>query len=316
MKVLFLDTAHDVIRQELEAAGHECQQWDGATTLPAIAATYEGFIVRSKVKIDREVLDAAVKLKFIGRVGAGLENIDVEYAREKGVKIYNSPEGNRDAVGEHALGMLLALMNKLLIADDEVRRGIWLREENRGSEIKGKTVGIIGYGNMGTAFAQRLQGFDCRVIAYDKYKSGFGNSLVEEVDYDTIFRDTDILSLHVPLSDDTRMLVNTGYLSRFKKPLWLINTARGPVVDTAALLSAIETGRIKGAALDVLEFEKFSFEKLDFDQLPPTFKKLVQSNKVILSPHVAGWTHESKYKLGKVLVDKIIKDRDDEVARW
>lgn len=308
MNTLFLDTAHDVIRQELEAAGYKCEQWDGTTSLLSIAGNYEGFIVRSKVKIDREILDAAVKLKFIGRVGAGLENIDVDYARANGIKVYNSPEGNRDAVGEHALGMLLALMNNLLIADDEVRRGIWLREANRGSEIKGKTVGIIGHGNMGSAFAQRLQGFDCRVIAYDKYKTGFGNEKVEEVDYDTIFRETDILSLHVPLTEETRMLVNSDYLSRFKKPIWLINTARGPVVDTAALLSAIDNGQVKGAALDVLEFEKFSFEKLDFDQLPEIFKKLVQSNKVILSPHIAGWSHESKYKLGKVLVDKIVKE--------
>ncbi len=308
MNTLFLDTAHDVIRQELEAAGYKCEQWDGTTSLLSIAGNYEGFIVRSKVKIDREILDAAVKLKFIGRVGAGLENIDVDYARANGIKVYNSPEGNRDAVGEHALGMLLALMNNLLIADDEVRRGIWLREANRGSEIKGKTVGIIGHGNMGSAFAQRLQGFDCRVIAYDKYKTGFGNEKVEEVDYDTIFRETDILSLHVPLTEETRMLVNSDYLSRFKKPIWLINTARGPVVDTAALLSAIDNGQVKGAALDVLEFEKFSFEKLDFDQLPEIFKKLVQNNKVILSPHIAGWSHESKYKLGKVLVDKIVKE--------
>jgi D-3-phosphoglycerate dehydrogenase len=203
--------------------------------------------------------------------------------------------------------MLLSLLNHLRRADRQVREGIWLREENRGTEIKGKTLGIIGYGNMGSAFAQRLQGFNCRVIAYDKYKSGFGNQWVEEVDYETIFRETDILSLHVPLAEETRLLVNNDYLSRFAKPLWLINTARGPVVDTASLLSAIENGRVNGAALDVLEFEKFSFEKLNFDQLPETFRKLAESNKVILSPHIAGWTQESKYKLGKVLADKILR---------
>jgi D-3-phosphoglycerate dehydrogenase len=312
MKVLFLDSAHAVIEQELKASGFECEHWDGQTSILSLAADYCGFIVRSKIRIDREILQAATQLKFIGRVGAGLENIDVEYARKKGVKVFNSPEGNRDAVGEHALGMLLALVNNLLRADTEVRNGLWLREENRGTEIKGKTVGIIGYGHMGSAFAQRLKGFDCRIIAYDKYKKAFGNELVEEVDYDTIFRETDILSLHVPLTDETRMLVNSNYLQRFQKPLWLINTARGPVLDTNALLSAIENGKVKGAALDVLEFEKFSFEKLQFDELPEAFRNLAKSGKVILSPHVAGWTHESKYKLGKVLVDKILSEFSSE----
>lgn len=308
MKVLFLDSTHPVIEQDLKASGFDCEHWDGQTDILALAGNYTGFIVRSKIKIDKEILDAATQLKFIGRVGAGLENIDVEYAQQKGLKVYNSPEGNRDAVGEHALGMLLALLNNLLRADKQVRNGIWLREENRGTEIKGKTVGIIGFGNMGTAFAQRLSGFDCRIIAYDKYKTGFGNAKVEEVDYDTIFRETDILSLHLPLTEETRMLVNSNYLEQFHKPIWLINTARGPVVDTKALLTAIESGIVRGAALDVLEFEKFSFENLQLNELPESFQNLVKSRKVILSPHVAGWTHESKYKLGKVLVDKILND--------
>lgn len=304
MKILFLDTAHEVIRQEMEDKGYQCEFWDGKTPVASIAKNYIGFIVRSKIKIDKAIIDSAENLKFIGRVGAGMENIDMAYAKTKGIKVFNSPEGNRDAVGEHAMGMLLSLMNNMRRADAEVRKGIWKREENRGTEIKGKTVGIIGYGNMGTAFAQRLQGFECNIIAFDKYKKGFGNALVAEVDYETIYRETDILSLHVPLTNETSQLVNAEYINRFHKPIWLINTARGPVVNTEALLNALNSAKVKGAALDVLEFEKFSFENLD--KVPETFKQLADHNRVILSPHIAGWTHESKYKLGKVLSDKIL----------
>ncbi|MCF8331097.1 MAG: hypothetical protein K9H84_01455 [Bacteroidales bacterium] len=304
MKILFLDTTHEVIRQELENEGYICDFWNGIAPVTSIAKSYIGIIVRSKIKIDKPILDSAENLKFIGRVGAGLENIDVRYAEKKGIQIFNSPEGNRDAVGEHTLGMLLSLMNNIRRADAEVRKGIWKREENRGTEIKGKTIGIIGYGNMGSAFAQRLQGFECNIIAYDKYKKEFGNDLVTEVDYETIYRETDILSLHVPLTDETSQLVDVEYINRFQKPIWLINTARGPVVNTAALLNALNTAKVKGAALDVLEFEKYSFENLD--EIPETFKLLTGHDRVILSPHIAGWTHESKYKLGKVLSDKIL----------
>lgn len=309
-KILFLDTTHDVIRQKFEQQGYKCAYWDGSKELTKIANSYTGFIVRSKTQIDRNILDAAVNLQFIGRVGAGLENIDTEYARQKGIKVYNSPEGNRDAVGEHTLGMLIALKNNLLRADKEVRQGIWQREGNRGTELKDKTVGIIGFGNMGSSFAMRLSGFDCNIIAYDKYKSGFGNEWVREVDYATIFRETDILSLHVPLNDETRYLVDREYLSKFAKPILLINTARGPVVNTTELTEALEQGKVTGAALDVLEFENSSFENLQPEKLPESFQKLTQSDKVILSPHIAGWTQESAYKLGKVLVDKILESKE------
>ncbi|MCF8219829.1 MAG: hypothetical protein K9I29_10260 [Bacteroidales bacterium] len=310
MKVLFLDTVHPLIQKELESAGFLCEQWNQQQPIEEIAADYTGFIVRSKIKITQSVLDASPNLEFIGRVGAGLENIDLEYAEQKGVRVFNSPEGNRDAVGEHALGMLLVLLNNMLIADPQVRRGIWKREENRGTEIKGKTVGIIGYGNMGSAFAEKLAGLGCEIIAYDKYKKGFGNDFVKEVDYPEIFRETDILSLHVPLTEETRMLVNENYLSKFEKPVWLINTSRGPVLDTSALLKAIENDKIQGAALDVLEYESFSFENLTFDELPETFQQLAGNSRVILSPHVAGWTQESKYKLARILADKILKSRN------
>ncbi|MFO8053911.1 MAG: NAD(P)-dependent oxidoreductase [Bacteroidales bacterium] len=307
MNVLFLDKVHDVVRQELEASGYACEMWNGKTRLTDIAGSYHGFIVRSGVQIDKPLLDAAVNLRFIGRQGAGLENIDVRYAQKKGVNVFNSPEGNRDAVGEHALGMLLSLMNHLPRADRQVREGLWIREENRGAEINEKTIGIIGYGNMGSAFAGKLSGFNCRILAYDKYKSGFGNQNVTEAGYEDIFRETDILSLHVPLTDETSGLVDRAYLSAFHKPIWLINTARGPIVNTADLLHALDEKRLKGAALDVLEYEEHSFKGLRYDDQPETFKKLMENNKVILSPHIAGWTIESKYKTGKVLADKILK---------
>ncbi|MFO8087645.1 MAG: NAD(P)-dependent oxidoreductase [Bacteroidales bacterium] len=309
MNVLFLDTSHPVLEQELEKAGFQCTFWNKVDPLAKAISSSSGLIVRSKIKIDRALIDAAPQLRFIGRIGAGMENIDVKYANSKGIQVFNSPEGNRDAVAEHALGMLLALMNHMLTADAEVRKAIWKREANRGTEIKDKTIGIIGFGNMGSAFAQRLNGFDCTIIAYDKYKKGFGNQLVAEVDYATIFQKSDILSLHVPLTDQTHHLVNNDYLNKFKKPIWIINTSRGPVVDTSAILSGIDKGLIRGAALDVLEFETYSFDKLH--DLPDTFQKLVASPKVILSPHIAGWTFESKVKLSKYLAQKIVAAKNE-----
>ncbi|MGM0647587.1 MAG: NAD(P)-dependent oxidoreductase [Bacteroidota bacterium] len=309
MNVLFLDTSHPVLEQELEKAGFQCTFWNKVDPLAKAISSSSGLIVRSKIKIDRALIDAAPQLRFIGRIGAGMENIDVKYANSKGIQVFNSPEGNRDAVAEHALGMLLALMNHMLTADAEVRKAIWKREANRGTEIKDKTIGIIGFGNMGSAFAQRLNGFDCTIIAYDKYKKGFGNQLVAEVDYATIFQESDILSLHVPLTDQTHHLVNNDYLNKFKKPIWIINTSRGPVVDTSAILSGIDKGLIRGAALDVLEFETYSFDKLH--DLPDTFQKLVASPKVILSPHIAGWTFESKVKLSKYLAQKIVAAKNE-----
>lgn len=306
-KILFVDDTHPVLKEELTAMGFICDDFSGtsAEDCRKVIGGYFGAVIRSKITFDAFMLAAATQLKFIARVGAGMESIDVEYAQNQGIVCFNSPEGNRDAVAEHALGMLLSLLNKLNKADAEVRKGIWRREANRGIEIKGKTIGIIGYGNMGEAFAQRLQGFGCRVLAYDKYKTGFGNEFVTECDQETIFAETDILSLHVPLTAETRYLINTDYLDRFQKNIWLINTSRGPVVNTAALVKALESGKVAGAALDVLEYEKTSFEAMDAEAFPEPLKQLVNFENVILSPHIAGWTIESKYKLAKVLADKI-----------
>jgi len=306
-KVLFIDTTHPVLRDELIKMGFECVSFPGMQTekLLNIVPEYTGIIIRSKFIIDKEILDHANQLKFIGRLGSGMENIDVDYAESKGIICLNSPEGSRDAVGEHTLALLLCLFNKINMADAEVRQGKWFREANRGLEIKGKTIGIIGYGNMGSAFAEKLQGFGARVIAYDKYKFGFGNDFIEEVNPDQIFDTVDILSLHVPLTDETQYMVNEAYLSRFRNNIYLINTSRGSVVQTADLVNNIKKGKVMGAALDVLEYEMPSFEYLNAADLPEDFRYLTASEKVVLTPHIAGWTVESKYKLAKVLAEKI-----------
>jgi len=306
-RVLFVDDTHPILKEELEAMGYECDDFKGSNAgeCRQIIGGYFGAVIRSKITFNSEMLDAATQLRFIARVGAGMESIDVEYANSKGIVCFNSPEGNRDAVAEHALGMLLSLLNNLNRADAEVRKGIWRREANRGIEIKGKTIGIIGYGNMGGAFAQRLKGFGCNVLAYDKYKTGFSDEFVTECDMETIFAETDILSLHVPLTAETRYLVNEEYIQNFHKNIWLINTSRGPVVNTASLVEALKSGKVSGAALDVLEYEKTSFEAMDAEAFPEPLKQLVSFENVILSPHIAGWTVESKYKLAKVLAEKI-----------
>ena len=308
-KILFIDTTHPVLSQLLEEAGFSCEHFYGLnlSDLVSIIGNYHGVIVRSKFSLDKELLSKAIKLKFIGRVGAGMENIDLEYAAERNIVCFNAPEGNRDAVGEHSLGMLLALNNKLLIADAEVRNGIWKREENRGTEIQGKTIGIIGYGNMGSAFAQRLSGFGATVLAYDKYKKGFGTSQVKEVKMDVLFEKADIVSLHIPLTDETRYLVNDEWIERFKKNIVLINTSRGKIVKTSAVVKGLKSGNINGACLDVLEYEKTSFENLYKSELPDDFQYLIKSDRVILSPHIAGWTHESNRKLAEVISRKIIR---------
>jgi len=306
-KVLFIDTAHPVLMSDLTDFGFQCDYFEGygREDYLRIIPDYLGVIIRGKIKLDKKFLDFSNGLKFIGRVGAGMENIDVAYAESLGIACLNAPEGNRDAVGEQALGMLLMLMNRLRIADREVREGIWIREGNRGTEISGKTIGIIGYGNMGSAFAQRLSGFDARVIAYDKYKFNYSDEYIEETDMETIFRESDILSLHVPLTDETEFLVDKNYINNFKKNIYLINTARGKVLKTADLVTQMKIGKIIGACLDVLEYEKMSFEDISKDELLEDFKYLINSDRVVLSPHIAGWTHESNYKLAKVIVGKV-----------
>lgn len=309
MRILFADSNHPVLHETLQQAGFGCDLfWDKpAQELQALLPNYAMVVIRSKFKITAELIDRCPHLACIARIGAGMENIDVAHAEARGIRCLCVPEGNRDAVGEHALGMLLMLLNNLKKADREVREGIWLRAENRGHEIKGKTLGIIGYGHMGSAFAEKISGLGCKILAYDKYKKGFSNSLVQEATMEDLFEQVDLLSLHVPLTDETRYLVNRHFLKQFKKPIYLINTARGKCLQTTDLLDAIDDGRVLGACLDVLEFESVSFETMEAADVPEALKRLRLSEKVILSPHIAGWTHESNYKMSAMMAEKIIR---------
>ena len=308
MKILHLDTNHPLMLTQLAAQGFENYEdyTSSKQDIEAKIADYDGIIIRSRFTIDRTFLDKATNLKFIGRVGAGLENIDVEYAESKGIKLIAAPEGNRNAVGEHALGMLLSLLNRFKIANKEIVQGKWLREENRGWELDGKTVGIIGYGNMGKSFAKKLRGFDCNVICYDILPNK-GDENAKQVTLVDFFRQADVVSLHTPQTLQTVGMINQAFISSFAKSFWFLNTARGKSVVTADLVRALQEGKVLGAGLDVLEYEKASFE--DFfagDHLPEPFKYLLQADNVILTPHIAGWTLESKEKLAQVIVDKII----------
>ena len=265
-----------------------------------IIGNYMGLVIRSKFKVNKLVIDAATRLHFVCRAGAGMDNIDEAYAAEKGITLINAPEGNMDAVGEHAIGLLLALMNNFNTADAEIRGGSWQREPNRAYELKGKTVGIIGYGYMGHSFARKLSGFEVNVIAYDKYKTGFSDRFAREVSMEEIVKHSDVLSLHIPLTSETNGMINEEYLFHFKKPVFLINTARGKIVQIRAVLNAIKQGKILGAGLDVLEAEKFpALAEQEW------FEELRQSNKVILTPHVAGWTFDSYRKISEVMADKL-----------
>ena len=265
---------------------------------------YDGIILRSRFRIDKQFIDAAKNLKFIGRVGAGLENIDSDYAVEKGITLIAAPSGNRNAVGEHTLGMLLSLFNKLNKADKEVRLGKWQREDNRGIELDGRTIGIIGYGNMGKAFAKKLIGFDVDVLCYD-IKDHVGNEHAKQVSLKEFQEKVDIVSLHTPQTPLTLNMVNKEFINKFKKSFWFINTARGKSVVTADLVEALKIGKILGAGLDVLEYENASFESLFSSKISESFQYLIKSENVLLTPHVAGWTVESKEKLAQVIVDKI-----------
>ncbi len=306
MKVLHLDTNHPLLIQQLNDLGFENDE-DYTSTKDEVETkigVYEGIIIRSRFTIDRQFLDAAINLNFIGRVGSGLENIDCDYALKKGIELIAAPEGNRNAVGEHTLGMLLSLLNKLNKADDEIRRGKWLREVNRGSELDGKTVGVIGYGNMGKAFAKKLRGFDVAVLCYD-IKPDVGDENCQQVSLEELQSRSDIVSLHTPQTPITLGMVNAKFINEFKKPFWFINTARGKSVVTNDLVSALKSGKILGAGLDVLEYEKASFEQLFTSELPYAFQYLIQAENVLLTPHIAGWTVESNEKLAKTIVNKI-----------
>ncbi len=306
--VLVTDKTHPILCEKLQAAGYHCDvQADlSYNELLEVINNYDALVVRSKVEIDRNFLDNTHTLKCIGRVGAGMETIDVEYAEQKGIRCLNSPEGNRDAVGEHALGMLLALFNNMVRANNEIRSGLWKREANRGLEIKGKTIGIIGFGNMGSSFAKRLRGFECNIISYDKYKKNYAPEYVEEVELDELFERADVVSFHVPLTAETHYMADADFFNSFSKPIYLINTARGAVVKTVDLVSGMQSGKVLGVALDVIEYENMSKDGLDLETLSADFKYLLQADNAVLTPHIGGWTVESKYKLADVLADKII----------
>jgi D-3-phosphoglycerate dehydrogenase / 2-oxoglutarate reductase len=307
MKILHLDTNHPLLINQLDNLGftnHE-DYLSPKVDIKSIIHDYDGIIIRSRFTIDKQFLDKATKLKFIGRVGAGLENIDCDYAQQKEVYLISAPEGNRNAVGEHALGMLLSLFNKFKKADDEVGKGQWLREDNRGVELDGKTVGIIGYGNMGKAFAKKLKGFDVEVLCFD-IKDNIGDENCIQVKLNELQQKADVLSLHTPETPLTINMVNTEFINQFKKSFWFINTARGKSVVTKDLVNALKSGKILGAGLDVLEYEKASFENLFKNKsMPEAFQYLIIAKNVVLTPHVAGWTIESKEKLAQTIVDKI-----------
>lgn len=315
MKILHLDTNHPLLINQFKDLGfiNDEDYTSSKEEIETKIHNYDGFIIRSRFKIDASFLDKATKLKFIGRVGAGLENIACDYAESKGIALIAAPEGNRNAVGEHALGMLLSLFNKLNKADKEVRNGKWLREENRGIELDGKTVGLIGYGNMGKAFAKKLRGFNVDVLCYD-IKPNVGDENCKQVSLQELQEKSNVLSLHTPQTSLTKNMIDQKFINNFKNNFWLLNTARGTSVVTKDLVSALKKGKILGAGLDVLEYEKSSFENLFKKQsasseveIPDAFQYLIEAENVILSPHVAGWTVESKEKLAQTIVDKIIK---------
>ena len=306
MKVLFIDTVHPILETKLSEFGYNCDTAYNKEKheIKKIIKNYEGIIIRSRFDIDRKFIDKASNLKFIARAGSGLENIDTSYLATKQIKCYNAGDGNKQAVAEHALGMLLSLFNNLRVSDQEIREGKWNREKNRGIEIYGKKIGIIGYGKTGSTFANLLNGFGVKLLIYDKYLKKYPNKYSME----EIFKEADIISLHVPLTDETKYLINKTFINRFKKPIYLINTARGKCVKTKDLVNALKNKKINGACLDVLEYEKESFEEII--QYDTNLNYLINSNKVILSPHIAGWTIESNIKIAKILLKKIISDFD------
>ena len=307
MNVIHLDNNDPLLVDQLKSLGHNniIDVKSSKTEIEKTIHFYDGIVIRSRFKIDKSFIDKATNLKFIARVGAGLESIDVDFAKRRGIHLISAPQGNRNAVGEHTLGMLLALLNKIRLADLTVRSGNWLREINRGVELDGKTVGIIGYGNMGKAFAKKLKGFDVQVLCYD-IKDNLGDENAKQVTLQELQNNVNILSLHTPETKDTIGMINSQFISNFSNPFWLLNTARGSSVVTKDLVKALRNNKILGAGLDVLEYENSSFESLFIaDNKPDSMKYLIKSDKVLLSPHIAGWTIESQRKLAQVIVDKI-----------
>lgn len=309
-KILHLDVNHPLLINQLTNAGFTNDEDYTSSKEDVIKKInlYDGIVIRSRFSIDQEFIKKASRLKFIARVGAGLENIDCDFAASKNIALIAAPEGNRNAVGEHSLAMLLSLFNKLNKADKEVKKGTWLREENRGLELDGNTIGLIGYGNMGKSFAKKLRGFDVKVLCYD-IKPNVGDENATQVSLKKLQEEATIVSLHTPETPLTKKMIHIEFIRKFKNNIWLINTARGSAVVTNDLVLALKEGKIKGAGLDVLEYEKSSFENLfTSNDLPPAFEYLIRSDNVILTPHIAGWTIESKEKLAQIIVDKIIKN--------
>ncbi len=303
MKIIFIDYVDPLLKDELEKRNNICDTayYKTKEEIESIISKYDGIIIRSRFPITKTFIDKAKKLKFIARAGSGLENINLAYAKKKNIKCYNAPEGNKQAVAEHATGLLLALLNKIINCDQQIRAGIWEREKNRGIEICGKTVGIIGYGNTGSSFAKILNILGAKVLAYDKYKKDH----LYKASLNEIYNEADILSLHIPLNNETNYLVNDEFISRFKKNFYLINTSRGRCLKTASLISALKEGKIKGACLDVIEYEKKSFENLN-DLTNKDLNYLIKSDKTVLTPHIAGWSQESNKKIANILLNKII----------
>jgi D-3-phosphoglycerate dehydrogenase len=306
-EVYFIDTVHPVLEERLTQFGFTCidlTKVASSELLPKMSNAV-GIVIRSRITLSKESIEQLPHLQFIARSGSGLENIDVSACEEKGIHLFNSPEGNRNAVAEHALGMLLSMFNHIAISNQEIRRGIWDREGNRGLELDGKTIGVIGFGNNGAAFAKKLSGFDVKLMAFDKYKTGFGDRFVQECTLEAILDQADVISFHIPQNKETIHFFNETFLERCSKPIYLINVSRGKIVDTKALVNGLKTGKIKGACLDVLEFERSSFESFFEQELSEELSYLLSAKNVLLSPHVAGWTTESYFKLSNVLADKI-----------
>ena len=306
IKILHIDSNHPLLWEQLQKAGfhNETDFTSSKQEVEAKIENYHGIVIRSRFKIDKTFLDKAINLQFIARVGAGLESIDCDYATANGIHLIAAPEGNANAVGEHAIGMLLSLFNNLNKANNEVKSGQWKREANRGHELEGKTVGIIGYGNMGKSFAKKLRGFDVTVLCHDILPN-MGNENATQVSLSELQERADVLSLHTPWTPETDKMINSNFINQFKKSFWLVNTARGNSVVTADLVEALKSGKILGAGLDVLEYEKLSFETLFEGEKPAAFEYLLQAENVLLTPHIAGWTFESHQKLAQTIVDKI-----------
>lgn len=306
MRVLHIDENHKTLADGLDAMGL-VNDFDYTASKEEVMQkihNYQGIVIRSRFPIDAAFLDAATNLKFIARVGSGLENIDTDYAQSKNIRIISAPKGNSNAVGEHALSMLLTLFNKLIVVHRELQDGVWQREPNRGEELEGKTIGLIGYGNTGKAFAQKLQGFDVEVLCCDILPS-VGDKNARQVSLNTLQEEADIISLHVPETPLTTAMIDHSFIEKTSKPFWIINTARGKNVVTKDLVEGLEKGKILGACLDVLEYEKNSFEQAELTQKELSY--LLQSDKVIMSPHIAGWSRQSKIKLAQTIVDKVQK---------